>query len=74
MTKSNLGWVAGSLFQLRILCYTPSQKEVRAGALKQRPWKKAACCLTPNGILVLLYFSTQDHQPCGGITHSELGL
>lgn len=74
MTKSNLEWVAGTLFQLRIICYTPSLKEVRAGALKQRPWKNAACCLAPNGILVLLYFSTQDHQPCGGTIHCELDL
>ena len=40
----------------------------------QRPWRSAAYCLAPHGLLSLLSYRTQDHQPRDGTTHSGLGL
>ena len=33
----------------------------------------AAYCLVPCGLLSLLSYRTQDHQPRGGTTHNGLG-
>ena len=40
----------------------------------QRPWRNAACYLGPHGLLSLLSYRTQDHQPRDGTTHDALGL
>ena len=39
----------------------------------QRPQRGAAHWLAPHGLLNLLSYSTQDYQPRGVPTHSELG-
>jgi hypothetical protein len=50
----------------------------RAGArrqeLVQRPWRDAAYWLAPHGLLSLLSYRTQDHQPRGSTIHNWLGL
>ena len=40
--------------------------------LLQRSWRDAAYWLVPYGLLFLLSYRTQDHQPKEGITHSGL--
>jgi hypothetical protein len=35
----------------------------------QRPWRGATYWLVPHGLLSLLSYRTQDHQPRGGTTH-----
>ena len=42
--------------------------------LIQRPGKSAADWLTPHGLLIMFWYSTQDDQARGGITYSEQGL
>ena len=42
--------------------------------LMQRPWRGAANCLASYGLLSLLSYRTQDHQPRDGTTHNRLGL
>lgn len=39
----------------------------------QRPWKSAACWLTPQGLLSLFSSRTQNHQPRDDITQNWLG-
>jgi hypothetical protein len=41
--------------------------------MMQRPWKGAAYWLAPHGLLGLLSYRTQDHQPRDGTTHNGLG-
>ena len=41
--------------------------------LMQRPWKGAAYWLAPRGLLNLLSYRTQDHQPRDRTTHNGLG-
>jgi hypothetical protein len=41
--------------------------------LMQRPWNNAVYCLVPHGMLSLLSYRTQDHQPRDGTTHNGLG-
>ena len=41
--------------------------------LMQRPWTGAAYLLAPHGLLSLLSYRTQDHQPRDGPTHNGLG-
>ena len=58
----------------------PSLMGVRAGteagAWKQklmlRPLREAAFCLTPQGLLSLLSYITQNHLLMGGSTHNGL--
>jgi hypothetical protein len=40
----------------------------------QRPWRDAAYWLAPHGLLSLLSYKTQDHQPRTGTAHSDLGV
>ena len=40
--------------------------------LMQRPWRGAACWLAPPGLLSLLCYRPQDHQPRDGTTHNVL--
>ena len=40
--------------------------------LMERPWRNAAYWLAPHGLLSLLSYSTQDHQPRSGTAHSAL--
>ena len=48
--------------------------ETQAGQeLMQRPWKGAAYWLAHHGLLSLLSYRTQNHQPRDGITHHGLG-
>ena len=51
-----------------------SSKAVKAGTwrqeLMQRPWRCAAYWLAPHGLLSLLSFRCQDHQPRNGTTHN----
>ena len=75
MSKSELGrrgfiWLTHSHSCL-------SLKEVRTGIqieqqLMQRPWRDVTYCLAPRGLLSLLSYRTQDHQPRGGTTHIGL--
>jgi hypothetical protein len=39
----------------------------------QRPWRDAAHWLAPHGLLSLLSYRTQEHQPRDGPTHSGRG-
>jgi hypothetical protein len=39
----------------------------------QRPWRTADFWLAPHGLLNLLSYRTQDHQPRDGATHNGLG-
>ena len=41
--------------------------------LMRRPWTGAAYWLTPHGLLSLLSYRPQDHQPRDGTTHNGLG-
>jgi hypothetical protein len=41
--------------------------------LTQRSWRDAAHWLAPRGLLSLLSYSTQEHLPRVGSTHSGLG-
>jgi hypothetical protein len=41
--------------------------------LMQRPWRGAAYWLAPHGLLSLLCYRTQDHQPRDTTTHIGLG-
>ena len=41
--------------------------------LMQRPWRSAAYWLASPGLLSLLSYRTQGHQPRGGTTHNGLG-
>ena len=60
-----------------------SLKEVRAETkdrarawrqkLMQRPWRGAAYWFAPHGLLSLLSYRTQDHQPRDGTTYNGLG-
>jgi hypothetical protein len=40
----------------------------------QRPWKDAAYWLAPHGLLSLLSYSLQDHQPRDGNIYNAQGL
>ena len=57
--------------------HSPSLKQVRAGTwrqeLMQKPWRGAAYWLALHGLLSLLSYRTQDHQPRDGPTHNGLG-
>ena len=84
MTKSNLGRKAEGLGffwggeELGGICPHYSQKSSKPRTwrqeLVQRPWKGAAYWLTPRGLLSLLSYRTQDHQPRDGTTHNGLDL
>ena len=39
----------------------------------QRPWRGAAYWLAPHGLLSLLSYRTQDHQPKDGSTQNGVG-
>ena len=57
--------------------HSPSLEEVRAGTetgleLMHRSWRGAAYWLSPHGLLSLLFYRTQDHQPKGGSTFNGL--
>jgi hypothetical protein len=41
--------------------------------LMQRPWRGTAYRLAPHGLLTLICYRTQDHQPRGGSTHNKPG-
>ena len=47
-----------------------SRAETWRQGLMQRPWKGAAYWLAPHGLLSLLSYRTQDHQPRDGTTHN----
>ena len=65
-------------FSLQLSCHVPSLREVRAGTQagtwrqEQRSWRNSVYWLTTHGLLSLLSFTTQDHLPRVGTTHSEL--
>ena len=52
-------------------------KSSRAGTwrqdLIQRPWRSADYCLALHGLLSLLSYRTQNHQPSDVTTHNGLG-
>jgi len=48
-------------------------KQVRKQELMQRPWRDAAYLLASPGLLSLLFYRTQDHQPRDSTTHNRLG-
>jgi len=48
-------------------------KQVRKQELMQRPWRDVSYWLASPGLLSLLSYRTQDHQPGDGTTHSGLG-
>lgn len=39
----------------------------------QEPWRGAAYCLAPRGLLRLLSYGLQNHLPRGSTTHNDLG-
>jgi hypothetical protein len=39
----------------------------------QRPWRAVTYWLVPHGLLSLISYRTQDHQPRVGSTHNGLG-
>jgi hypothetical protein len=39
----------------------------------QKPWRGAAYCLVPHGLLNVLSYRTQDLQSRDGTTHNRLG-
>jgi hypothetical protein len=45
-------------------------KQVRKQELMQRPWRDVLYWLASPGLLSLLSYRTQDHQPRDGTTHS----
>ena len=53
------------------------QKRNRAGTwrkeLMQRPWRDVAYWIAPHGLLSLLSYRIQDHQPRNGTTYNGLG-
>ena len=69
-------WGAKGLFLLT--AYRPSDREAKVATwrqeLKQRPWRGAAYWLAPHGLLSLLSYRPQDHQPRYDTIHSRLGL
>jgi len=48
-------------------------KQVRKQELMQRPWRDATYWLASPGLLSLLSYRTQDHQPRDGTAHNGLG-
>ena len=68
-------------FSLQFSGHTPSLREVRAGTqgsiLEAGTEVEAMemCCLLDcaHGLLSLLSYGTQDHQPSGTTTHSDMG-
>jgi hypothetical protein len=40
----------------------------------QKPWRDAAYWLAYPGLLSLLSYRTQNHQPTNGTTHNDQGL
>jgi hypothetical protein len=59
--------------------YTSTPKEVCTGTqqvrkqeLMQRPWRDVTYWLASPGLLSLLSYTTQGHQPGDGITHNRL--
>ena len=61
------------------LAYSPTSQvptEDRTGTwrqeLKQKSWRDVPYWLAPHGLLSLLSYRTQDHQPKGGPTHSGI--
>jgi hypothetical protein len=45
-------------------------KQVREQELMQRPWRDVTYWLASSGLLSLLSYRTQDHQPRDGTTHN----
>jgi len=76
-------WGGKCLSVLYFHTLVPSLKEARTRnsnrtgtwrqELMQKPWKGAAYWLVHHGLLSLLCYRTQDHQPRDGTTHRELG-
>lgn len=62
-------------FQVIVIVNGSQVREVKAGnwrqKMKQRPRKSAAYRLAPQSLLGLLYYTTQDNLPKGGITGSS---
>jgi hypothetical protein len=49
------------------------RKQIRKQKLMQRPWRDVPYWLASPGLLSLLSYRTQDHQPRDGTTHNGLG-
>lgn len=70
-TKSSIGSQEFiSHYDLEYITEKPGKK-FKIGTSKQRPWRNAAYCLPPHGLLTLLSYTTQDRLPRGGITWSS---
>jgi len=50
-----------------------SSRAVRKQELMQRPWRDVSYRFASPGLLNLLSYRTQDHQPRDGTTHNGLG-
>jgi hypothetical protein len=64
--QSNLG--RKGFIQFLLPYYSSSLKKVKKGSQTeqdswQRPWRDAVYWLAPLGLLSLISYSTQDHQP-----------
>ena len=79
MTKSKLARKKFTQVKLSHHCSSPRQdsNSHRAGTwrqeLIQRLWMGDAFWLAPKGLLSLLSYRSQDHQPRDGTTHNGLG-
>ena len=79
MTKSKPG--RKRLIRLTLSHPSLSLKEVSRSSCRAGPWRQgryrgmegAAYWLPPHGLLSLLSYRTQDHQPGDGPTHNGLG-
>ena len=69
---------ASASILLFIIEESQDRKSNRAGSweqeLMQKPWRDAAYWLAYPGLLSLLSYRTQNHQPTNGTTHNDQGL
>jgi hypothetical protein len=74
LKASRGGCLAHASISLFIIKGSQVRNSIRPGTWRQelmrRPWRCAAYWLAPHGLLSLLSFRCQDHQPRNGTTHN----